>query len=465
MRETNLNATSFFFGGISQGDSRSASSVTRKVVEYKTDLPEWQGKGGAFLRVNDNGDALVWEVIDLERLLRQFPKLQADVNGTSRGDLAVFGDDYRTIQHEPLLNFSENSLSVNTKLRIPWAALNVSGDAFFHAGDGDTGLRIQNGIARNKYGFSDQYGNMVVLTNEQGKSNAAVVIGDVIGPRSSSTVFGISISQDAESPSTGDEQSWMPRLNLNGSGDLWVAGSLFQSSDERLKRDVVQTEYGLQQLLQMRPVQYIMKDDDSNRVQLGFIAQEIERLIPEVVVTHNGYKSIAYDKLIPVLVKAIQELHDKFLELPDVITAVEVFNNRMAALETQQEYFEGQFTKLGEIVIDLDQSIDNLTDTVADLRIDLDGLQREFFEYAERTSVIGGTVGVVEQVDNVNEATMSNTEVTQDQIEDEIDDVEELLDKLGSVTEEDSRTIAQEDENSKEISIFKRALKKIFSKD
>lgn len=454
MRETNLNATSFFFGGISQASSRATSSTIRKVIEYKTDLPGWQGKAGAFLRVNNDGNGLVWDVINLEQILRQFPKLQADVNNTSAGDIAVFGDDYRTIKHEPLLNFSNNSLSVNTELRIPWAAINVNGDAFFHTGDGDTGLRIRNGIERNKYGFSDQYGNMAVLVNEQGKSNAALVIGDVVGPRSSSTVFGVSVSQNAESPSTGEENSWVPRMNLNGSGDLWIAGSLFQSSDKRLKKDIVQTEYGLQQLLQMRPVQYIMKDDDSNRVQLGFIAQEVEKLIPEVVITHNGYKSIAYDKLIPVIVKSIQELHERLLEMPDAVASVE-------KIETQQDYLVKAFEKLSKLTFDIDKKVDALEDTVIDLAIDVQGLQAEFFDYVRQLNVAQAQSQTL--ADQTASVENKPTEVSQDE---EIDEIDQLLNKIdegahfGNLSEHETSD-SRHDNNS----IMRRLFTKLFSKD
>ncbi|MFZ3055008.1 MAG: hypothetical protein WA091_03455, partial [Minisyncoccales bacterium] len=42
--------------------------------------------------------------------------------------------------------------------------------------------------------------------------------------------------------------------------------------------------------------------------QLGFIAQDMEKIIPEVVTTdNNGYKGISYEKIVPVLTSAMQE--------------------------------------------------------------------------------------------------------------------------------------------------------------
>ena len=42
------------------------------------------------------------------------------------------------------------------------------------------------------------------------------------------------------------------------------------------------------------------------------IAQEVEAVLPEIVVTRdNGYKAVSYDKLIPLLIEAIKELSNK----------------------------------------------------------------------------------------------------------------------------------------------------------
>ena len=50
--------------------------------------------------------------------------------------------------------------------------------------------------------------------------------------------------------------------------------------------------------------------------QIGFIAQEIEKIYPQVVLTDkNGYKSIDYSKLTPILVEAIKEQQKIIQEL------------------------------------------------------------------------------------------------------------------------------------------------------
>ena len=78
-------------------------------------------------------------------------------------------------------------------------------------------------------------------------------------------------------------------------------------SDRRLKKNISQLPYGLQEVNNMKPVEYDMKVDD--RHEIGFVAQDMQDIIPEVVSSGNDdMLSIKYAKLVPVLVNAIQEL-------------------------------------------------------------------------------------------------------------------------------------------------------------
>jgi len=50
--------------------------------------------------------------------------------------------------------------------------------------------------------------------------------------------------------------------------------------------------------------------------QIGVIAQDVEKVIPEAVnVDHNGFKSVSYDRIIPLLIESIKELKARVEEL------------------------------------------------------------------------------------------------------------------------------------------------------
>lgn len=109
-------------------------------------------------------------------------------------------------------------------------------------------------------------------------------------------------------------------------GELWLFGNIhcdqvFSSSDSTLKKDIKNLDYGLDEVMKMRPVSYFFKDKNIHGKKLGFIAQEMQPLVSEVV--HDkvyekdkdgneiekkaDHLSMSYTELIPVLTKAIQE--------------------------------------------------------------------------------------------------------------------------------------------------------------
>lgn len=162
------------------------------------------------------------------------------------------------------------------------------------------------------------------------------------------------------------------RMYLNGSekmriastrttfgGDVYATGSFinsagFQScSDYRFKKDFMPITSALANIGQIQAYTYFWKQDEfpaygfNNREQIGFIAQEIEKVYPQVVNTDaNGYKSVDYSKLTPVLLVAINELNAK-------ITKLEGENNALKAK------VEGINNGLKQHGIDVDSKVEN----------------------------------------------------------------------------------------------------------
>ena len=109
-------------------------------------------------------------------------------------------------------------------------------------------------------------------------------------------------------------------LQCNGTG-VWGAGSYINGSDERIKEDIAPIASGLDVVTKLNPVTYRYKEDWSKdqSTQTGFIAQELlvamegKNYVDGVVQQggSEGYYSVAYQNIIPLLTKAIQELNAK----------------------------------------------------------------------------------------------------------------------------------------------------------
>jgi hypothetical protein len=101
---------------------------------------------------------------------------------------------------------------------------------------------------------------------------------------------------------------------LDYTSTAWIAGS-----DARLKKDIVSIDDGLHVITRLRPVSYRLKtDSDTYTPRLGFIAQEVQQVLPSIVSTNTTadektgvhHLGIATTDIIPHMVKAISELND-----------------------------------------------------------------------------------------------------------------------------------------------------------
>jgi hypothetical protein len=123
------------------------------------------------------------------------------------------------------------------------------------------------------------------------------------------------------------------RISTNSEHPGTTSGTVIgtQTSDERLKNLLGQLDYGLDSVMQLAPVKYAMKSDPDQTPRLGFLAQQVNPIIPEAVFdtdeeieegepTKLGMEYVA---LIPVLVKAIQEQQALIKSLTSRIEALE----------------------------------------------------------------------------------------------------------------------------------------------
>ena len=89
----------------------------------------------------------------------------------------------------------------------------------------------------------------------------------------------------------------------------------FYSSDERLKDNVVKIGDPLMKLSELRGVEFDWNDNKevfAGEHSYGVIAQEVEKVLPEIVTERSdGYKAVKYELIVPLLIESIKELHKK----------------------------------------------------------------------------------------------------------------------------------------------------------
>ena len=90
-------------------------------------------------------------------------------------------------------------------------------------------------------------------------------------------------------------------------GTTTIAGDLSINSDARLKANIVSLGATLSKLLKIDGKSYTMKKDKSEKQKIGLLAQDIEKVFPELVSESNGIKSVNYQGLVPVLINALKE--------------------------------------------------------------------------------------------------------------------------------------------------------------
>ena len=128
--------------------------------------------------------------------------------------------------------------------------------------------------------------------------------------------------------------SYTVNVKLNYNSSSWIS-----VSDERIKNITANIENANQIIANWRTVYYTLKSDETNSVKIGLIAQDVQKTLPEVVdVPTKEYDDnnkliplgVHYSEVVPVLVKAIQELSTLITAQQSTIQSL---TERLTALE------------------------------------------------------------------------------------------------------------------------------------
>ena len=107
-------------------------------------------------------------------------------------------------------------------------------------------------------------------------------------------------------------------LDMSGAGAATFNNDVTAFSDKRLKTDIKNIDNALSKVMKMQGVYYKRNDIDDAKEQVGVLAQDIEEVLPQVVLTADDdfkTKSVDYGKICSVLIEAIKDLKQQVDEL------------------------------------------------------------------------------------------------------------------------------------------------------
>jgi hypothetical protein len=111
-------------------------------------------------------------------------------------------------------------------------------------------------------------------------------------------------------------------IDMSSAGAATFNNDVTAFSDKRLKTDISPIENALEKVMQMQGVYYKRNDVENARTQVGVLAQDMEGIVPEVVLTADDEmqtKSVDYGKLTAVLMEAVKQLSNEVTHLKQQI--------------------------------------------------------------------------------------------------------------------------------------------------
>ena len=226
-------------------------------------------------------------------------------------------------------------------------------DAYTFNGHGMYGVNTSTGnygvLGTNSngiYGFTSNGGGETVNgAGVYGASNTATGVRGVstnnIGVKGDGGTVGVYGASPTGYGIVGQSDSGWSVYSFGRTGSV---GGYFDTSDARYKTNINPLENPLNTILSMRGVSYDWKRDEFKSMnfgagrQIGFLAQELEKVLPELVHTDaKGYKSVNYSHVVPVLVEAVKTLNAKVDRLSNAEKKNIELEARIKQLEAMME--------------------------------------------------------------------------------------------------------------------------------
>lgn len=288
-----------------------------------------------------------------------------EATATSRGGVELFSNTDQSVAANSVTSTSGRTYGIQLNsagqmvVNVPWSDTNTNTNYFLDgiSKSGNTLTFSVNGTTNQSYTFgSNAFTSTTIptnnnqLTNGEGYTTNTGTVTSVTGGTGLNGTVTTSGSLNLDSDLTGlvdkiggggtgdyfdmssttiyrlymatlEKFRWTYLGNFDADGDI-TAYSTLTSSDIKLKTNVQNLSGALDKTLKLRGVKFDWKDEHRPNNQLGFIAQEVEEVLPEIVKEvdtvgkdEETHKVVNYEAVVPLLVEAIKELKAEIEEL------------------------------------------------------------------------------------------------------------------------------------------------------
>lgn len=241
--------------------------------------------------------------------LTNFASVSASLAALTAGTITINND----ADNRVLTANGNSTLNGEANLLFDGSTLTINGTSISEFGATNTDITgLVGGTTAGSLISADEQGHLVVAIRDNDVLDSFAVVAG---------------AGDYYSDSTFDKLLFQVKANGTATigGDTTISGSLtatgdvtaYASSDERLKDNIELIQQPIDKIKQIKGVSFDWNDKSEHTGHdIGVIAQDIEKILPEIVATRdNGFKAVRYEKIVALLIEAVKDQQSQIDEL------------------------------------------------------------------------------------------------------------------------------------------------------